>query len=193
MSSGADPADGASRSAKQCSATHAATSAPKPAGEHVLVHDEQPCGAGHRLAATISWSHGDDGAQVDDLDLDARRSASRAAACSDFSTVAPQVTIVRSSPGTADVAPAERDHVVGRRERVAGVGLAQQVLVLEEQHRVLAAERVAQQAGRVAGPRREGDEQPGDVGEDRLAALAVPDRAAGEVAADRHPHHHRAR
>ena len=29
--------------------------------------------------------------------------------------------------------------------------------------------------------------QPRDVGEDRLAALAVPDRAAGEVAADRHP------
>jgi hypothetical protein len=29
------------------------------------------------------------------------------------------------------------------------------------------------------------------VGEDRLAALAVPDRPAGEVAADRHPDHQR--
>ena len=105
------------------------------------------------LSATSSWSHGHDRAQVDDLGLDARRSAAaRSAAWSDFSTVAPHETIVRSSPGAADVAAAERDDVVGRRERVDGVGLAQQVLVLEEQHRVVAGEGVAQEAGGVAGP-----------------------------------------
>ena len=145
------------------------------------------------LSATSSWSHGEMRAQVDDLDLDSPRLGRPAsAAWSDFSTVAPHVTMVRSSPGRRTSPDAERDDVVGGRERVDGVGLAQQVLVLEEQHRVLAPERVAQQPGGVAGPRREGDEQPGDVGEDALAALAVPDGAAGEVAADRHPHHHRA-
>ena len=52
--------------------------------------------------------------------------------------------------GPPDRAPAERDHVLGRRVRVARVRLAQEVLVLEEQHRVLAAERGAQQPDGVA-------------------------------------------
>jgi hypothetical protein len=59
--------------------------------------------------------------------------------------------------------------------------------VLEEEHGIIAAEGRPQHPGGVAGPGREGDDQAGDVGEDRLAALAVPDRSTGEVAADRHP------
>ena len=90
-------------------------------------------------------------------------------------------------------AATERQHPVGGRHRVAVVALAVQVLVLEEEHRILAPERGAQQAGGIARARRERDQQPGHVGEDRLAALAVPDGAALQVAADRDAHDHRAR
>ena len=119
--------------------------------------------------------------------------ASCSAASSDFCTVAPQVTMVRSRPCADRRGLAERDQVVGRRERVPGVLLAKQVLVLEEQHRVLAAEGGAEQPGGVARARRHDDDEAGDVGEDRLAALGVPDRPAGQVAADGDPDHQRDR
>ena len=51
-----------------------------------------------------------------------------------------------------DVRPLpERQQPVGRRQGIAVVALAVEMLVLEEQHRVFAAERGAQQTGRVAG------------------------------------------
>ena len=72
-------------------------------------------------------------------------------------------------------------------------GLAVQVLVLEEQHRVVAADRRAQQPGRVLRVRRERDADARRVREDRDARLAVIRRAAAQVAADRHADHHRTR
>ena len=48
--------------------------------------------------------------------------------------------------------PAERQHPVGGRHRVAGVALPVQVLVLEEEHRVFGTEGRAQEAGGVARP-----------------------------------------
>ncbi len=64
--------------------------------------------------------------------------------------------------------------------------------MLEEENRVLGLQGGTEQADRVRGPGRHDDDQAGDVGEDRLAALGVPDRPAGQVAADRDPQHHRA-
>ena len=80
--------------------------------------------------------------------------------------------MVRSSPVDRDPAPAEGDLERPGRERVPGVGLAQQVLVLEEQDRVLGLQGGPQQPDGVGGPRRHDDGQARDVGEDRLAATA---------------------
>ena len=118
--------------------------------------------------------------------------ARMAAACRDFSTRAPQVTMVSSSPADRDPTPPERNLKLPGREGITGVGLAQQVLVLEEHHRVLGLQRRPQQPDRVRGPGRHHDGETGNVGEDRLPGLGVPDGPAGHVAADRHPQHHRA-
>ena len=67
------------------------------------------------------------------------------------------------------------------------------MLVLEIQHRIVAANRRAQQAGRVDGVARERDAHAGAVRENADARLAVVRRAAAQVAADRHAHDHRAR
>ena len=79
---------------------------------------------------------------------------------------------------------AERHHVVGAGILALVVGLAVEMLVLEEEHRVVAADRRAQQAGRVLGVRRKHDADPGAVREDALARLAVVRRAAAQIAAD---------
>jgi hypothetical protein len=55
----------------------------------------------------------------------------------------------------------ERDHEVRAGIRALVVDLAVQVLVLEEEHGVLAADRGAQQARRVERGRRQHDAQPG--------------------------------
>ncbi len=81
---------------------------------------------------------------------------------------------------------AERDHELGSLVRALVVGLAVQVLVLEEEHRVVAADRRAQQPRRIDRVGREHDPQPGTMREDALARLAVIRRAAPQVAADRH-------
>ena len=73
------------------------------------------------------------------------------------------------------------------------VGLPVEVLGLEEQHRVVAADGRPQQAGGVGGVRRIGDAQPRAVREDALARLAVVERAAAQVAADGRADHQRAR
>ena len=85
----------------------------------------------------------------------------------------------------ADGGLAERHHVVGAGVLALVVGLAVEVLVLEEEHRVVAADRRAQQAGGVLRVRREHDADAGAVREDALAGLAVVRRAAAQVAADR--------
>ena len=85
----------------------------------------------------------------------------------------------------ADRGLAERHHVVAARVFALVVGLAVEVLVLEEQHRVVAADRRPQQPGRVLRVRRKHDADARAVREDALARLAVVRRAAAEVAADR--------
>ena len=161
----------------------------EPARERVLVQHEHAPGLAHRLGDDLAVPRRDR-AQVDDLDArvgpELLRGELRAvhgrAPRDDRDAIAARH--VRAA--------AERQHPVGRRHRIAAVALPVQVLVLEEQHRVFASERGAQQPGGVTRPRRERDQQAGHVGEDRLAALAVPDRAALEVAADRDAHDHRA-
>src|SRR2546425_6018082 len=73
----------------------------------------------------------------------------------------------------------------------AVVGLAVQVLVLEKQDRVIAADGRAQKAGYIEGGGRHHHAEAWTVREDRFAALAMIDAAAGEVAADRHAKNHR--
>ena len=89
---------------------------------------------------------------------------------------------VRARPHQAR--PPERHRVVGPGVGLLGVGLPVEVLVLEEQHRVLAADAPCA-AGRPRRWRTLGmhHAQPGTVGEDALAALAVVGRAALQVAA----------
>src|SRR5439155_25098396 len=73
----------------------------------------------------------------------------------------------------------------------AVVHLAIEALVFEEEDGVLALERRPEQTGGIACTRRHDDEEPGDVREDVLAGLRVPDGAALEIAADRDAQHHR--
>src|SRR5882724_1736431 len=73
----------------------------------------------------------------------------------------------------------------------AVVGLAVEVFVLEEQDRVITADSRTQEAGYVQGGGRHHHAEAGTVREDRFAALAVIDAAAGEVAADGHAKYHR--
>ena len=87
---------------------------------------------------------------------------------------------------------AERDHVVGAGVHPLVVRLAVQVLVLEEDHRVVAPDGRAQQAVGVKRRARADDAQAGAVREQRRAGLRVVDGAA-DVAAVRRAHHHRGR
>ena len=64
--------------------------------------------------------------------------------------------------------------------------------MLEEEHRVVAADRRPQEAVRVERVRRHHDAQPRDVRHQHRARLRVVDRAAADVAADRHAHDDRA-
>ena len=163
----------------------------EPRSEHVLVDDEEPVRRAHGGGDDLLVPRADR-AQVDDLHLDAvalgehgggvERLLDGGAPRDDREVVS------RPSHGT----PAEGDAVALDRERVDGVGLAKQVLVLAEHDRIVAGEGSSQQADGIPGPRGEGDDETGDVGEDRLAALAVPDRTAREVTADRDAQHHRA-
>ena len=67
------------------------------------------------------------------------------------------------------------------------------MLVLEIEHRVVAADRRPQQARRVLRVRRERDADPRAMREDALARLAVVRRAAAQIAAGRDADDHRAR
>ena len=74
--------------------------------------------------------------------------------------------------------------------RRAVVRLAIQPLVLEEKHRIIGANRGAQQAAGIQRIRWHDDAQAWDVRELHLAALAVIDGAAVQVSADGHAQHH---
>src|ERR1700722_6266242 len=80
---------------------------------------------------------------------------------------------------------AERNGVVGSGIFGAVVGLAIKMFVLEEHHRIVAANRGAQHSRDVERGRWHDDAQAGAMRKDRFAALAVIDAAAREVAADR--------
>ena len=89
--------------------------------------------------------------------------------------------------GPHDLGLAERNHVVRSGIGRAAKGLAIKPLVLQEQHRIVAANRRAQQAVGVERIRRQHHPHARRVGEDAFAALRVIDGAAGEIAADRRP------
>ena len=93
----------------------------------------------------------------------------------------------------AQLCAAEGNHEVLAGVLALVVGLPVQVLVLEEQHRVVRTNRRPQQTGRVHGVRRIHDADPRAVHEDALARLAVVRPAAAQVAANRHANDHRAR
>src|SRR5690606_36311569 len=79
---------------------------------------------------------------------------------------------------------------LGPRVDALVVRLPVQVLVLEEQYGVVAADRRSQQSGRIHGVAREDDTDPRTVREDALARLAVVRRAPAQVAADGRPDDH---
>src|SRR5580658_3539528 len=84
---------------------------------------------------------------------------------------------------------AERNRKVCARVWRAIVWLAVEMFVLEEQNRIVGANGGAQQAAHVQGGGRHHHAKSGNVGEGNLAALAMVDRAAGEISAERYPHH----
>src|SRR5262249_45108298 len=79
---------------------------------------------------------------------------------------------------------AERDGEVRARIFRAVVGLAIKMLVLQEHHWIVAADRSAQEPSHIQSRRRHNYTQAGTVGENRLPALAVINAAAGEIASD---------
>src|ERR1700683_4955935 len=66
------------------------------------------------------------------------------------------------------------------------VGLAIEMFVFEKQHGIIGTNRGAQQAANVEGGGRHHHAQARNVSEDDFAALAMVNRAAGEVTADRY-------
>ena len=114
-------------------------------------------------SATMSRSHGEIVRRsMISTPASARRVAARASSAR--CTVAPHVTTVARVAARHVRALAERQHPVGGRHRIAVVALPVEVLVLEEQHGVLAAERGAQEPDRVARARRERDQQARECG-----------------------------
>ena len=131
-------------------ASTAAISAPNPAVDGVLVHDEAPAGAAHRLEHRVAVPRRDR-AQVDQV---ARRRRTGPPPRAQRCTIAPQLTTVMRSPSTQPCATAERQHVVVARIARAAVARHQQRAMLEEDRRIGAAHRGAQQSHRVGRVRR---------------------------------------
>src|SRR4029077_5140854 len=71
----------------------------------------------------------------------------------------------------------------------ASVGLAVKPLMLEEQYRIVTANRGSQQTSRIEGIGRKYHTQSRNVRENALAALRVVECASGQVPADRPPDH----
>ena len=87
---------------------------------------------------------------------------------------------------------AKWDREISAGIRGAIVRLPVEVLVLKEQHRIVRANRGAQQPANIERGRRHHHAQPGNVREDYFAALAMVNGTAGEVAADGNANHRRA-
>ena len=94
------------------------------------------------------------------------------------------------APLAPDLGPAQRHRVVPRRHLAAD--RAVHLLVLEEQHRVVVADRGPEQALGVVGRRRDDDLEARDVGEERLDRLRVVQRAVDAAAVRRADHHRHA-
>ena len=92
--------------------------------------------------------------------------------------------------GVDDFRFAEGNHVFRTGIRSAPESLTVKALVLEKQHRVVAANRSTQQARRIQCVRRKNHAQTRNVGEHALAALRVINRAAGQISANRHANYH---
>ncbi len=133
---------------------------------------------------------GAQGAQVQDLDLDAVEG--RLAGGQDRALDQCPIGDHRQVPALLHPGRTpEGDRVVRSGVGALVVDLAVEVLVLEEEDRVLATDGGAQEPVGVLGVRGNHHPQPGDVGEENLAALAVVDRAALQVAAVGHANDHR--
>ena len=83
---------------------------------------------------------------------------------------------------------AERDGEIRAGIFRAIVGLAIEMFVLEKHHGIVGPNRGAKKAANIEGGGRHHHAQAGDMRENNFAALAVINRAAGEVAANRHAH-----
>ena len=86
---------------------------------------------------------------------------------------------------------AERNRKIGPGMLRTVVRLAVEMLVLEEHHRIVAADGRAQKTRDVQRRGRHHHPQAWTVGKNRFSALAVIHTAAGEVAADGHANDHR--
>src|SRR5580693_6366574 len=82
----------------------------------------------------------------------------------------------------------ERNCEISARVLRTIVRLAIEMLVLEEQHRIVGANGGAQQTAHIQGGGRHYHTQPGNVREDHFSTLAVINRAAGKVAANGDAH-----
>src|SRR5438445_3504854 len=177
---------GASSQGNPRSATRAAISAPYP-------HDSESSYATSTLfvlrieRSTASQSKGESVRRSITSTLTPSCSSSCLAATRVRCTTAPYVTTVRCVP-SHDLRLPERDHEVGAGIRGLVVGLAVEVLVLEEEDGVVAADGGAQQAVGVERRGRAHDPQPRHGGEDHGPRLRVVDRAALQVPAVRDAH-----
>ena len=157
------------------------------AAEHVFVGDDDAMifadGGGDRFPIV-----GRERAKVDDFDGDAFALELRG---SDFGAMHDGAVGDDADVGAFfdEAGFAERDGVIGTGIFGAIVRLAVEMFVLEEHHRVVAADRGAQQAGNVERGGGHDDAQARAMREDRFAALAVIDAAAGEIAADGDANH----
>ena len=135
----------------------------------ILVRDDDAAGLLRVGSAIASQSYG----MIVRRSITATLMPSFSACCaasSERCTSAPQVTTTTSLPVARARRPCRTGSCSRRRDTRLVVGLAVEVLVLEEQHRVVAADRRAQQAGRVLRVRGEHDADARAVRED-----ATPD------------------
>src|SRR5579864_2759138 len=89
-----------------------------------------------------------------------------------------------------DLRLAEGNHVLRPGIRGTPIRLTVQALVLEEENRVIAADRGAEKSGGIECVRRKDDAQAGKMREHAFAALGVIDGSAGQISADGDTNHY---